>query len=112
MPGILFAMVAATLFGVALTIQKHAVGRMETFSLARMARSRVWLLSLAVGGVGILAYLLALRSASLSAVQPLMSLSLLIPVIAGMIFFKERLQVVEWVFVIVFFIGIGIVSLS
>lgn len=111
MAGLLLAFTAAVLFGLALTIQKYAIGALAAFSFRLLVRQRAWLLSMVVGGAGILAYLTALRTTPLSAVQPLMAISLLIPILAGVAFFKENLTVIEWLLVALFLAGIGLVSL-
>ncbi len=91
-----------------MTIQKHTLH--GGFSLARMFRSPAWLVSILISGIGILAYLTALRTLPLSTVQPVLSAYLVIPVLAGAFIFKERIGGKQWLAVGLLIAGVMLLS--
>lgn len=109
MIGVVLSLLAALLFGLAVTIQKYSFGGGKEFSIQVMVRNRAWLLSMLVGIIGLLIYLSALGFSDLSTVQPLLSLYILIPIILGSLMFKEKMEVRKWAMVIVFITGIFLV---
>lgn len=110
MPGAILAVISAVLFGISLAMQKYAVGAMKKFSIGAMAKNKTWLIALLVGVAGILVYLVALNMADLSAVQPLTSLSVVIPILIGVALFKEKMEVKKWLFALILLAGIVIAS--
>ena len=92
MLGIALSLAAAILFGVSTAMQKYSLKRMKKFSLQVLVRKRIWWLSVTVGLSGILTYMMALRFTQISVVQPMLSISIVIPVLVGWIFFKENLR--------------------
>ncbi len=87
--GAVFALIAAILFGVSIAIQKDSMNNLSGFSFSSLVRSREWIMSLLVGGMAILAYLGAMALAPLSTVQPIASVSIIVPLLAGMAIFRE-----------------------
>ena len=110
--GIILSIIAALAFGVSIALQKYSMKSVGRFSFKRIARNRVWLAALAIGIIGILMYLAALNMADLSTVQPVTSLTLAVPVLAGVFFFKEKLGGFEWALLALVVLGIVLVSIS
>ncbi len=108
--GIILALVAAVFFGISVAMQKYGLKSMSKFSIGGMVKNKKWIASLLIGVVGILLYLIALNQADLSVVQPITALTLVIPVIAGVIFFKEKIRRTEWLMLALVVIGIVLVS--
>jgi drug/metabolite transporter (DMT)-like permease len=108
--GIVLALVTAICFGLSTAVQKYALSKMKKFSIKGMLKNKRWLSSLIVGAVGIAAYLFAMRLTDLSVVQSIVSVALIIPMIVGFAFFKERLVVYEWVSIILILIGVFLVA--
>ena len=108
--GVLLSLLAALFFGSSAAIQKYRMRRMRSFSLGLLFRDSIWLMSLAVGFFGILFYLMALSSESLSIVQPMMAVSMLIPVVSGWLFFGEDVGT-KWIHIIIILTGVVLLSL-
>ncbi len=109
MLGIILSLVAAVCYGISAAMQKHAVAKItakKRFSFRRLLKNARWYASLGVGGIGILAYLTAMIYAPLSTVQVFLSLTLVISVLAGFMFFKERMKVKEWLCVVMIIAGV------
>jgi len=109
MLGILLSLVAAVCYGISAAMQKYAVAKItarKRFSFKHLFKSRKWYASLGIGGIGILAYLTAMIYAPLSTVQVFLSLTLVITVFAGFIFFKEKMKVREWLCVVMIITGV------
>jgi drug/metabolite transporter (DMT)-like permease len=106
MLGILLSLIVALCYGVSAAMQKYAISSMEKFSFRRLFRNKKWLASLLVGFLGTSAYLLAVKTAPLSTVQIFLSLSIIIPILAGFVFFKENLKKREWVCISLIVLGI------
>lgn len=109
MIGVILAFVTAICFGLSTAIQKYALNKMPKFSIKNMLKDRGWLSSLIVSGVGVATYLITMRLIELSLVQSIVSLAIIVPMIIGLIFFKERLVVFEWVSIILILAGIFLV---
>jgi drug/metabolite transporter (DMT)-like permease len=107
--GVLLSVLAALFFGISTAIQKYRIKEMKRFSLKRLVMDWTWRLSLLVGLFGIMTYIAALGYESISLVQPLVSVSILIPVFAGKMFFGEEIGA-KWLHII--FILLGVVLLS
>lgn len=110
MLGLALSVLAAICFGLSTTMQKYFLRGMGSFSFGGLIRSRMWLSSLLVGLIGIMFYLAALKSAPISIVQPTLSLSIAIPVLAGWFAFGERLGA-RWVHILLIIGGVILLSL-
>jgi drug/metabolite transporter (DMT)-like permease len=110
MLGIILAIIAAILFGISTGIQKYSLERISAFSIRKILMNKKWLSSLLVGAVGILFYLVAMRVAELSVVQSVISLTLIVQVLIGFIFFREKMVKIEWLAVIVVIAGVLLIA--
>jgi drug/metabolite transporter (DMT)-like permease len=106
MLGVLLSLIVAICYGISAAMQKYAISKMEKFSFRHLFVNKKWLASLLVGLVGTVAYLLAVKTAPLSTVQVFLSLSIIIPILAGFVFFKEHLKDREWVCISLIVLGI------
>ena len=111
MLGLALALVTATLFGISVALFKHSLGHLEHFTIKDMVKHKKWLGALVVGLVGVLTYIMAMIEAPLSTVQPILSFSMVIPILVGAALFKEKLEVWRWLFVVILLAGIFLVSL-
>ena len=111
MLGIVLSLIVAVCYGISATMQKYAVSSIKKFSFRLLFKNRKWLASMFVGVIGTVAYLLAMKITPLSTVQVFLSLSIVIPVLAGFIFFKERLRVREWTCVALILAGVFVTML-
>lgn len=112
MLGIILAIAAAALFGTSSTLQKYAISKMsDKFSFKKMLVNLRWLAATGIGLAGIAAYVFSMRYAPLSTVQVFLALSIVIPVIAGFVFFKEKLSKREWICVVLILAGILLTAL-
>lgn len=109
--GIVLALLTSLIFGVSVTLQKHSLRNIELFTIKGILSHRMWLLALLIGFSGVGVYILAMNYAPLSTVQPILAMSMIIPIISGVIFFNERQEVHKWLFVILVIAGIALVSL-
>ena len=109
--GLSLSILAAACFGISIAIQKYSLSSMKNFSFKQMVEDKKWILAFLIGIVGIIIYLAALNLEEISTVQPLTSLSIVIPIIAGVAFFKERLEVKKWLFLVLVLAGIVLVSI-
>ncbi|MBN2330990.1 MAG: hypothetical protein JXC85_04175 [Candidatus Aenigmarchaeota archaeon] len=110
MLGFYLSVLAAMCFGFSATMQKQSLRGIRRFNFSSLVRSRVWASSLIVGFIGILFYLAALKSAPISIVQPTLSLSIAIPVLAGWFAFGERLGG-RWIHILLIILGVMLLSL-
>ncbi len=110
MLGIILSVLAAICFGLSTTMQKQFLRGIRSFSFSRLTKSPVWVSSLLVGFVGIIFYLAALTSAPISIVQPTLSLSIAIPVLAGWFAFGER-PGGRWIHIFLIIAGVILLSL-
>ena len=109
--GLLLAVLASLCFGISVAIQKYSLNEIKNFSLKQMIKSKKWVSALGIGIVGVVIYLVALNLEPISTVQPLTSLSFIIPIIAGIAFFKEKLEVKKWAFLVLVLAGIVLVTI-
>ena len=109
MLGALLSILAALLFGTSTAIQKYRIRKIRKFSVRRLSRDRTWLFSVLVAVFGIVLYMVALSYESITLVQPLMSTSILIPVLAGWVFFDEKIGT-KWIHIIFIFVGVILLS--
>ena len=111
MLGIALAVLTATLFGISVALFKYSLGAIGKFTIKAMVKNRKWLLALAVGLIGVITYIMAMIAAPLSTVQPVLSFSMVIPILVGAVWFKEKLEVWRWLCVLVLVAGIFLVGL-
>jgi drug/metabolite transporter (DMT)-like permease len=109
MLGAILAVAAALLIGASTVLQKHSMRRMRGFSLRMLASDRSWRLSVLVGICGVVFYLAALGYEPISFVQPMLAISMLVPVFAGWLFFGERMGP-RWFHVVVILTGVVLLS--
>lgn len=109
MLGAILALVAAILYGTSTALQKYAISKMtakKKFSFRRMLTNKKWVSYTVIGLIGGAFYLLAMRYAPLSVVQVFLALSIVIPIIAGFMFFREKLRVREWICAALIVLGV------
>ena len=111
MIGVILSLLTALLFGASVAIFKHSMGKHEKFSVKKIARNKVWLVGLAIGLLGVVAYVFAMALAPLTTVQPIISFSMVIPILAGAFIFKEKMEGWRWLLVAVLAVGIILVAL-
>ena len=104
------SLIAALLFGASTVIQKYCFRGMKRFSFKRVIRNKVWMMSLLVGATGIMFYLAALRLAEISIVQPMLSLSIAVPVLVGWFVFGEKVGS-RWIHILLIIAGVVMLSL-
>ncbi|MCX6815962.1 MAG: EamA family transporter [Candidatus Aenigmarchaeota archaeon] len=107
--GILFSVLAAVIFGVCTVVQKYSLKKIKKFSLAALFSSRGWVSSLILGGVGLAFYLTAIYVYRISSVQVIIAASVVMSVLAGAFFFREKIGVRKWVSILLILIGVAIV---
>lgn len=108
---IIFSILAAVCYGISASIQKYSFQGMKKFSIRRMIKNIRWLSALGIGFIGILIYLYALQIAALSVVQPMLALSMIIPIIFGIFFFGEKTSVHEIMGIILVIVGVVWISI-
>jgi len=106
MLGIVFAIIAAVCFGFSTAIQKYGLNQLKKFSIRKLIKNRIWLSALVVGAIGIVFYLVSLKTVDLSMAQPILALGLVIPIVIGMTMFKEHISKKELVCIIFVLAGI------
>ena len=111
MLGVLLSLIVAICYGISATIQKYAISSMKKFSFKLLFKNRKWLVSLLVGTIGTLLYLFAVKIAPLSTVQVFLAISIIVPILAGFLFFKEKLKVREWLCVVLVIAGVFLTML-
>lgn len=109
MLGVMLSVAAALLVGISTVLQKRSMSGMRGFSLKTLAGDRNWRLSVIVGFCGVLFYLAALGYKPISIVQPMLALSIVVPVVAGWVFFGERIGT-KWVHVALILTGVLLLS--
>ncbi|MBI2584038.1 MAG: hypothetical protein HYW25_05195 [Candidatus Aenigmarchaeota archaeon] len=108
---IFLMIITVILYGTATTLQKYSINKMRRFSLQLLLKNKTWLFSFAVGLLGTIAYLGALRYGTFSFVQTSLSATIVIPILAGFLFFREKMSVIEWLSVASISAGIILYSL-
>lgn len=111
MLGVLLSFIMALCYGISATLQKYAVSSMKKFSFRKLFKNGKWLASMVIGALGSLSYLLALRVTPISTIQVFLSLSIVIPIVAGFLFFKEKMKVVQWLCVVMIIAGVSLTVL-
>jgi drug/metabolite transporter (DMT)-like permease len=109
MLGAILAISAALLLGISTVLQKHSMRDMGGFSLRALAGDRSWRLSVLVGFCGLVFYLAALGYEPISFVQPMLAVSIVVPIVAGWLFFGERIGV-RWIHVALILVGVLLLS--
>jgi len=107
--GFILAIAASFLLGTTTTMQKQALRKMKKLMPRKMIKNKLWALSFVIGIVGMLLYALALRYESILVVQPIISASFVIPVIAGHYIFGEKIGT-RWVHIILILMGVVLLS--
>ena len=110
MLGLLLSFIAALLFGSSTVIQKYCLRGIERFSFKRIIKKKAWMSSLLVGGLGIMFYLAALRYALISIVQPMLAVSIAVPVLVGWFVFGEKVGS-RWIHILLIIAGVVMLSL-
>jgi len=110
MLGLLLSVFAAVLFGFSTVLQKHCLRGLPRVSFKKVIKNKLWLLSLLIGLTGIFFYLAALKCAEISIVQPMLSISIAIPVLVGWFRFGERIGF-RWVHILLIIAGVLMLSL-
>jgi len=108
---ILLAVLAAVLFGISVILQKYSMKKMKKFEVKALVKNKKWLFALFIGILGVLAYISAMSVGDISTVQPILSLSLIIPVIFGFFWFKEEVVISRWFFIVLLLVGVILLSL-
>jgi drug/metabolite transporter (DMT)-like permease len=109
MLGAILSVAAALLIGISTVLQKHSMRGMRGFSLRVLAGDRNWRLSVLVGFCGVIFYLAALGFEAISFVQPMLALSIVVPLVAGWLFFGERIGT-KWIHVALILTGVLLLS--
>ena len=110
MLGLVLSLFAALLFGSSTVIQKYCLKGMSRLSFNGIIRNKVWILSLLICFIGIIFYLAALRFAEISIVQPMLSVSIAVPVLVGWFGFRERIGF-RWIHILLIIAGVVMLSL-
>ena len=108
---ILISIFVALCYGISASIQKYSLGKIKTFSARKLARNKKWVFSLALGGFGALVYIYALRFVELSTIQPILALSIVFPVLSGILFFKEKHDSYEIFGIVLIIVGVVWISI-
>jgi drug/metabolite transporter (DMT)-like permease len=109
MLGMILSVVAAILLGTSATVQKYSMKDIRKFSVRKLLSNRFWMSSILIGASGTLVYLFAMRYSPLHVVQPIIAVSMLIPVIAGNMIFGEKIGS-KWLYIVIIFIGVWLLS--
>lgn len=109
MLGLILSVAAAALLGTSAALQKYSMKRLRRFSILELVPNPVWLLSVFVGMAGTLVYLFAMRFSPIHVVQPIIAVSMLIPVIVGNFIFGEKIGL-KWFYIIIIFAGVWLLS--
>lgn len=107
---IFLAVLAALFFAAALILQKYCLNHVRHISIKNLIKKKLYSVSLLFSLVGILLYTVALKYGSISLVQPILSLTIIFPVIVGWFFFNEKMGG-RWVFIIIISAGVLLLSL-
>ncbi len=110
--GIIFAAIAAVLFGASVLLQHNGLQSIGKFSFKKMVMNKRWVASIVVGVVGIGLYVLALKLDPISTIQPVTSLNMVVTILGGVFFFKERIGGRQWLMLLLVIVGIVLVSVS
>ena len=110
MLGITLSLLSAFFIGISTYLQKCSMKRIKKFSLKRLAMKRIWQFSLILGAAGLVLYMVALRYESLSTVQPISSIAIVVPVALGWIFLREKIGD-KWIHIILIISGVILLSL-
>lgn len=120
--GIIFALLAMCLFNLAPVLQKSALGRLPPLSFSNVWKSvlsllkdRRWMLGFAVGCLGLIPYVAALRLVGVAVVQPLYGFGFIVLISFSRFVLHERLRpaakaAIALLVVMPLFIALGDVS--
>lgn len=97
--GIVFALLAMSLFSLAPVLQKSALDRLPPLSfsnfwksLVSLVKNRRWMLGFAVGCLGLIPYVAALRLVGVAVVQPLYGFGFIVLMIVSRFMLHEKLH--------------------
>ena len=110
MLGLILSAFAALCFGISTAYQKYCMIKMPHFSLKKLISNKQWVLSVLLGFTGILAYLMALKYESISLVQPMLSISIIITIAIGWLKFHERIDG-KWAYLMLIIAGVLLLTL-
>ena len=88
----------------------NCLNRMPRFSFKKLVKSRLWILSVLIGLIGIFAYMAALKYEAISLVQPMLSISIVITVVIGRLMFDERIRKDRWLYITLIIAGVFLLS--
>lgn len=108
---ILISIIVAVCYGISATIQKYSFAEMKKFSIRKMIKNKIWIVSLLIGGAGLLIYLLSLRFIQLSTIQPILALTIIIPIVSGVLIFREKISLIELISIVLIVVGVIWISL-
>lgn len=109
MLGLILALTASLLVGTTTAIQKYSLRKMKKFVPGRILKNRTWQLSIPVGVAGMVTYVISLSYESILVVQPIVSASFIIPVIAGQYIFGEKIGT-KWFHIALMLLGVVLLS--
>jgi drug/metabolite transporter (DMT)-like permease len=109
MLGAMLSIAAALLLGASTVLQKQSMIGMKGFSLRTLALDRSWRISVIVGLCGLFLYLAALGYEPISFVQPTLAVSMVVPLVAGRLFFSEKIGT-KWVHILLILAGVVLLS--
>jgi drug/metabolite transporter (DMT)-like permease len=109
MLGAMLSLAAALLIGASTVLQKQSMIGMKGFSLRLLATDRNWRLSVIVGFCGLLLYLAALGYEPISFVQPMLAVAIIVPLLAGRLFFGEKIGT-KWIHILLILAGVVLLS--
>jgi uncharacterized membrane protein len=110
MLGIALSAFAAFLFGISTVLQKRCLKGIKKFSIRKIIKKKLWILSILMGLAGIVIYLAALKFESISIVQPMLSISIAVSVLFGWFIFDEETGS-SWIYIILIVAGVLLISL-
>ena len=108
---IIISVLVALCYGISASIQKYSLSAMKKFSVKQMIKNRIWLFSMLIGIIGILIYIFALRFVALNTIQPILALSMIIPIFAGIFLFKEKPHIYDIAGIILIIVGVIWISI-
>ncbi len=108
---IIISIIVALCYGISTALQKYSLNQMKKFSIRKMLSNWKWLGALSVGAIGLLLYVYALSFVALSTIQPILALTIAIPILAGFLFFNERPNKIEILSILLIIVGVIWVSI-
>ncbi|MFH0836554.1 MAG: hypothetical protein V1870_00325 [Candidatus Aenigmatarchaeota archaeon] len=103
---IILSIIVACCYGISASIQKYSLSAMINFSIKNMVKNKIWLFSMLIGFIGIFLYIFTLRFVALNTIQPLLALSMIIPILVGILAFREKPCIYESIGIILIIVGV------